>query len=134
LTISTAEKCEAGASQLVGLFGAVALGHQDEAMARAQLGQRLGNAGKQFDFLFGDGARETEDLLRSFFGDRLGTEALKAGDQRAGKAAEPVAVGQDGLALDGVEGLAHLGRGVIVVIQVADKGDDGTLEVDVVFP
>ena len=43
-------------------------------------------------------------------------------------------MGEDGFALDGVEGLADFGRRVFVVIQIADEGGDGALEVDVVFP
>ena len=43
-------------------------------------------------------------------------------------------MGQDGFALDSVEGQAHLGGGVLVVVEVADEGGDGALEVDVVFP
>ena len=43
-------------------------------------------------------------------------------------------MGEDGFALHGVEGLAHLGRRILVVVQIADEGGDGALEVDVVFP
>ena len=75
-----------------------------------------------------------ENALDFFFGDRGGAEALKAGDERAGEAGEAVAVGEDGFALDCVEGLAHFGGRVLVVVQIADEGGDGALEVDVVFP
>ena len=34
----------------------------------------------------------------------------------------------------GVEGLADFGGGVLVVVEIADEGGDGALEVDVVFP
>jgi hypothetical protein len=34
----------------------------------------------------------------------------------------------------GVEGVADFGGRVLVVIQIADEGGDGALEVDVVFP
>ena len=43
-------------------------------------------------------------------------------------------MGEDGFALDCVERLAHLGGRVLVVIQIADEGGDGALEVDVVLP
>jgi hypothetical protein len=36
--------------------------------------------------------------------------------------------------LDSVEGLAHLGGGVLVMVEVADEAGDGALEVDIVFP
>ena len=68
-----------------------------------------GYAGKQLDLLLLDGAGEAENALDFFFGDRGGAEALKAGDQRAGEAGEAVAVGEDGFALDFVEGLADFG-------------------------
>ena len=51
-----------------------------------------------------------------------------------GEAGEAVAVGEDGFALDGVEGLADFGGGVLVVVEIADERGDGALEVDVVFP
>ena len=60
---------EAGAGELVGLLGAVALGHEDEAVARGELGKGFGDAGEKFDFLFGDGAGEAADALAFFFGD-----------------------------------------------------------------
>jgi hypothetical protein len=43
-------------------------------------------------------------------------------------------VGENSFALDGVQSLAHLGGRVLVVVQIADEGGDGALEVDVVFP
>ena len=70
---------ERGARQLVSLLGAVAFGHEDEAMARGQFGQRLSNAGKKLNLLLGNSASETENFLGLFRGDGLGTEALEAG-------------------------------------------------------
>ena len=61
---------EAGAGQLVGLLGVVALGHEDEAVAGGQLGEGFGDAGEQLDLLLGDGAGEAADALALFFGDR----------------------------------------------------------------
>ncbi len=69
-----------------------------------------------------------------FFCDGRWAEALKAGDKRAGEAGEAIAVRKDGFALHSVEGLAHFGGRVRVVIQIADEGSDGALEVDIVFP
>ncbi len=123
-----------GAGQLVSLFGLIALGHQDEPVAGGEAGEGFGHAGQELDFLVGDGGGEGGDALLFLVGDRPGAEALEAGDQGAGEAGDAVAVGEDGFALHGVEGLTHLGGGVGVVIQVADEGDDGAFKVDVVFP
>ena len=57
---------EAGAGQLVGLLGMVALGHEDEPVARGQLGQGLGHAGEQLDLLLGDGAGEAFECAARF--------------------------------------------------------------------
>jgi hypothetical protein len=43
-------------------------------------------------------------------------------------------VGKNGFALLRVERLAHLGRRVFLVVEIADERGDGALEVDVVFP
>ena len=103
-------------------------------MAGGELGEGFCDAGEELDFLLGDGAGEAADAVAFFFGDGLGAEALKAVDERTGEAGEAVAVGEDGFALAGVEGLADFGGGVLVVIEIADEGGDGALEVDVVFP
>ena len=125
---------KAGAGEFVSLLRVVTLGHEDEVVALGQLGESCGNAGQEFDLLPGDGVGKAANALGFLFSHGLGAQALKAGDQRAGEAAETVAVGKDGFALDGVEGLAHFSRCVGVVIEVADEGGDGPLEVDVVFP
>ena len=108
---------KAGAGQLVGLFGLVALGHEDEAVAGGQFGQGFGNAGEQLDLLLGDGAGKAENPLHLFFSNWRGAEAVKAFNQRAREAGKAVAVGEDGFALDGVESLADLGGGVLVVVE-----------------
>ena len=61
---------EAGAGELVGLLGVVALGHEDETVAGGQLGEGFGDAGEQLDLLLGDGAGEAANALDFFFGDR----------------------------------------------------------------
>ena len=112
----------------------VALGHENELVASAQFGQGLGHARQQLDLLLGDGAGKAQKALGSLFGERSEAELRKAGGQRAGKAGESVAVGQDGLALDGVQRLAHLGGRELVVVKEADEVGDGALEVDVILP
>ena len=66
--------------------------------------------------------------------DGRGAEALKAGDKGASEAGEPVAVRENRFALDGIQGLAHFSGRVRVVVQIADEGGDGALEVDIVLP
>jgi hypothetical protein len=61
-------------------------------------------------------------------------EFLEAGNERAAEAAEAVSVGVNGRVLDAVEVLTHLFGGVNPVVQVRDKGRNGSLEVDVVLP
>jgi len=51
-----------------------------------------------------------------------------------GEAGESVSVSQNGLALGGVQRLAHLGGRVCVVIQITDESGYGALEVDIVLP
>ena len=41
---------------------------------------------------------------------------------------------EDGFAFHGVEGFADLRGRVLLVVQIADEGGDGALEVDVVLP
>jgi hypothetical protein len=41
----------------------VALGHENEPVAKGQIGQSLGNAGEQLDLLLSDGAREAVNAL-----------------------------------------------------------------------
>jgi len=125
---------ESGAGQLVGLFRLIALGHEDETVAGGQFGESFFHAGEQLDLLFLDRAGKAENALGLFFRDRRGAETLKTRNQGPGKAGQAVAMGQNGFALHGVEGLAHFGRRVLVVVQVADERGDGALEVDVVFP
>src|SRR5579859_4135838 len=103
----------------------VTLGETDE---------RVLDTGEKLDFLFGDGVGEAADALALFIGDRLGAETLKTIDEGTGEAGETVAVSENGFALAGVEGVADFGGRVFVMIEIADKGCDRTLEVDVVFP
>ncbi len=125
---------QAGARQLVGLLRLVTLGHQDQVMARRKLRKRFFDARQQFNFLFGNRTGKAAHLLACFFRHRRGAQALKAGNQRARKARQPVTVREDRFALNGVQCFAHLRRRVLVVIEKADEGSNGSLKVDVVFP
>src|SRR5579872_5311862 len=122
---------EAGAAYLIGLLGVVALGHHDELVPGGKIAEGFFDTGEEFDFLFSDGAGEADDpgALLVIHGD--GTEALEAGDERAGETGQAVAVSKDGFALDSVEGLADLSGRVLVMIEIADEGGDGALKVDV---
>ena len=127
-------RSETGAGELVGLLGLIAFGHEDEAVARGKVGQRFGDAGEQLDLLFGDGTGEAAHALDVVFRDRPGAETLIGGDKRAREAGEAVAVGEDGFALLGVQGIADFGGRVLVVVEIADEGGDGAFKIDVVFP
>jgi hypothetical protein len=43
-------------------------------------------------------------------------------------------VREDGFAFDSIQSLSDFSGRVLVVIEIADEGRDGALEVDVVFP
>ena len=107
---------EPTACELVGLLGLVALGHEDEAMPRGEFVEGLGHTRKQLDLLLCNRARKAANALGCCFGHRLRAEAMKAGDEGAGEAGEPVSVGEDGFALDGVQRLPDVGRRVFAMI------------------
>ena len=67
-------------------------------------------------------------------GDGIVGELLEAGDERAAKALQTVAVGENGVMFDAVEMAADLFGGVDTVIKVRDEARYRTLEVDVVLP
>ena len=125
---------EAGADELVVLFVVIALGDHDEAVAPGEVGEGEGDGGEELDLLVGDGLGEADDALVALGCDGSGGELFKAGDKGVTEARETVATLGDGGALDCVEVFADLFGGVDAVIEVGDKGGDGTLEVDVVFP
>src|SRR5487761_766772 len=87
---------EAGAAELVGLLGVVSLGDENEAMTGGEVGQGFIYVGQEFDLLIGDGLGEADDALVLFRRDGTISELLEAGDERAAKAVESVAVGRDG--------------------------------------
>jgi len=119
---------------LVGLLGAIALGHQDEMMPAGQLFEGFRHSGQQFDFLFGDGARKSANALALFLGHWRGTQALEAVDERRGEARKPVAVREDGLALHCVQRQPHFAGRVLFVVQESDEGCNGALKIDIIFP
>jgi len=125
---------EPRAGKLVSLFRVIALGHEDQAMAAAEIGQGLHYAGEELNLLVGDGSGQAANSLAVLFGNGIGAEALIARNQRTREAGEPVSVGQNGFPLHTVQGLPHLFWRVEPVVQIADEGRDGPLEVDVVFP
>ena len=125
---------EAGAAELVVLLGGVALGDEDEAMAGGEVGEREGDGREELDLLVGDGLGEADDAGVALGRDGDVRELLEAGDEGVAEAGQAVAALGDGGALDGVEVFADLFGGVDGVIEVGDKGGDGALKVDVVFP
>jgi len=78
---------EAGAVEFVGLFGRVALGDEDEAVACGKIGEGLGYAGQQLDLLIGDRLGEADDALMLLRRDGGVCELLEAGNERAAEAA-----------------------------------------------
>lgn len=54
-------RCKAGAAKLVVLFDVVALGDEDETMARRKLGKSFIDVGKELDLLIGNGLSEADD-------------------------------------------------------------------------
>ena len=128
------ERAEARALQLVDLLVEIALGDEEDAVAGAEVFERSGDAGEEFDLGGGDGFGEGDDAGVFFRGDGGVGELLEAVDQRAAKALQAVAELGDGGALAEVEVLADLFVGVNAVVEVGDEGGDGLLEVDVVLP
>ena len=125
---------ETGTAQLVGLLGGVALGDEDKAMARGEIGQSFGYLGQEFDLLSGDGLGEADDAVMLFGGDGPVCELLEAGDERVAKAVETIAASGDGGLFDAVEALADLLGRIDAVVEIGDERSDGSLEVSVVFP
>ena len=128
------ERAEARALQLVDLLVEVALGDEDDAVAGAEVFERSGDAGEEFDLGGGDGFGEGDDAGVFFGGDGGVGEQLETGDERAAEALQAVAELGDGVALAEVEVLADLFVGMDAVVEVGDEGGDGLLEVDVVLP
>ena len=60
-----------GSQQLAGLFGRVALGHENEAMAVGKLRQRFLNAGEKLDLLVCNRFSEAHDALAPLRSDGL---------------------------------------------------------------
>ncbi len=81
---------EAGAGELVPLFGLAALGDKDEAMAEGKVGEGEGDGGKEFDLLIGDGLGEADDARVALGGDGRGGELLEAGDEGVAEGGEAV--------------------------------------------
>ena len=125
---------KAGTFHFIGLLGLVALGHEDEPVPCAQLGQGFGYAREKLNLLLGDGAGEAFNALTLFVSHGRRAEPLEAVYQGACKARQAVAVREDGLPLNGVQRLAHIGGRVLVVIKVADECGDCALEVNIVLP
>src|SRR5580698_10594097 len=113
---------QARSRQFVSLLGLVAFGHEDQAMACGQLRDCFRNAGEQFYLLLCDGGSKAAHAMYVLFIHSSGAEALVSSNQGAGKAGDPVAVGQDGCTLLGIQSLADFGGGVFVVTQIADEG------------
>jgi hypothetical protein len=61
---------EAGAVEFVLLLVGVALGDEDDAMAGGEVGEGVGYAREEFDFLIGDGLSEAYDAITLLGGER----------------------------------------------------------------
>ena len=125
---------EAGALQLTGLLALVSLGHQNDTVARGQVSEGFFYAGEQLNIVLVNNAGKAVDTVDVLVGCGAGGQALITRNKRPAEAVEPIAVGEDGLVLNGVEVLANFGRGVRFVIEPGDEVGDGTLKVNVVFP
>ena len=87
----------------------ITFGHKDETVASGQFRQRLVDAGKQLDFLIGDRLSQGANSLLLHFCNRLWTEALEAGDERARETGEAVSVRENRLTLHCIQSFAHFG-------------------------
>ncbi len=125
---------EAGAMQLVGLLDLVSLGDQDETVARPEFAESGFDLREKLNLLVGDGLGEALDTAVFLVGERHVRKLFEAGDERAAKAVQTVAVGEDGGVLDPVEVSADLFRGVDAMVEVGDEAGDRPFEVDVVLP
>jgi hypothetical protein len=125
---------ESGSSQFVRLFSLIPLGHQDQAVPRGKLGQRLGNAGQKLDVLIRDGLREAQDSRVLFGSYRFSRQTLEAHDEGLPETGEPVSIGQGGFTLHLIQFFANLFTRVFVMIQVGDEGCNGALKIDIIFP
>lgn len=125
---------EAGAVELVSLLFRIALGDEQDAVAGGEIGEGLGDAGKQLDLLIGDGLGEAEDAGMLLFGEGMVGELLEAGDEGLTEAVESVAMRGDGGVLALVEVAADLFGCVDAVVEIGDEGGDDALKVDVVLP
>ena len=103
-------------------------------MTRGKLGEGGGDAGQSLDRVLGDGLHKAENAGMLLRCDGRVRQLLEAGHQRPAKALEAVAVRRDGSVLDAVQVGAHLLGSVGAVVEVGDKGRDGTLEINIVLP
>ncbi len=114
-------RSEAGAVKLVGLLGVVALGDEDETVARGKLGKGLGYVGKKLDLLIGDGLSEADDAGVFIWRNRAIGKLLEAGDERLTKAGYSIATRGDGGSLDAVEPLADLFGAIDSMVEIRDE-------------
>ena len=116
------------------LLGNIAFGHDDQAVAGGEFGERLGNPGADLDRMLGDGVREAMNSLVQRRRERLDGELLEGLDQGMRKAMQSVTQLAYAVALHIVQHLTNLPGGEFVVIQEGDEVRDRSLEVDVVLP
>ena len=125
---------ESGAIQLVDLLGSVALRHQRQVVAVAELGEGLQHVRNEADRMLANPvghAMEPKPLVRRCRSLAQGLEAL---DQVVGEVLRAVAVFLDIATFDLIQRLPHLHGGEFAVVDVSDEFLDRLLEEDVVLP
>ena len=108
--------------------------HQDEPMPGGKILQRFRNFRQKFYRMICDCVCKTVDLSVQLRRDRPYAEPLKRIHQCVRKAVQSVSMLHNALSLHIVEHFADLLAGKFVMIEKRNKADDGSLEVDVIFP
>jgi len=125
---------QAGALDFCSLLGGLAFGEEDEAVALGEIGERFGDAVKNFwrsTFELDDAV---VDLRECFAADHLVSEFEVSFFERAAEAADAVAVLADIFALGLVEDMADVCARVAAGFNEGDEIFDQLLEENVVFP
>src|SRR5260370_16201946 len=119
---------QSGAFEFARLLKWVSFGHENEAMARAEIGQGLRYSGNDLDGVLGNGVGKAVNGLAQRGRERLNGDAFKGVNQGLDKAVQAISVLADGFALYLVQLLPHLLRREFVMVEKSNAIRNGAVE------
>ncbi len=108
---------QSGAFEFARLLKWVSFGHENEVMARAEIGQGLRYSGNDLDGVLGNGVGKAVNGLAQRGRERFNGDALKGVNQGLDKAVQAISVLADGFALHLIQLLPHLLRREFVMVE-----------------